>query len=172
MSSDIYFNVESWFPGNVRVKPHFKTQCPRIFRPSFGTVVARTCSKFHVRQGVKVTIFHPIKYWSCTIAAQQREEARYTLLVFWNFTLRGLKQKVHISQQKKWHFNFSLILISKNVFFSFRLDVRFLKTYLPTYLVLSWPIVPEISTYPKVGHPLWTIPNWYTVFPQIVSALE
>ena len=28
MSSDIYFNVASWFPGNVRVKPHFNTQCP------------------------------------------------------------------------------------------------------------------------------------------------
>ena len=113
---------------------------PGIFRPSFGTVVARTCSKFHVRQGVKVTIFHPIKYWSCTIAAQQREEARYTLLVFWNFTLRGLKQKVHISQQKKWHFNFSLILIGlpvgKEVVFLLlvfeKSDVRFSKTYLPT----------------------------------------
>ena len=26
MSSDIYFNVASWFPGNVRVKPHFTIQ--------------------------------------------------------------------------------------------------------------------------------------------------
>ena len=26
MSLDIYFNVASWFPGNVCVKPHFKTQ--------------------------------------------------------------------------------------------------------------------------------------------------
>ena len=38
MSSDIYFNVTSWFPGNVHVKRHFNTQCPlpRIFRPSYG----------------------------------------------------------------------------------------------------------------------------------------
>ena len=36
MSSDIYFNVASWFLGNVRVKPHFNTQCPRIFKPSYG----------------------------------------------------------------------------------------------------------------------------------------
>ena len=28
VSSDIYFNVVSWFPGNVSVKPHFNTQCP------------------------------------------------------------------------------------------------------------------------------------------------
>ena len=28
MSSDIYFNVASWFPGNVHVKTHFNTQCP------------------------------------------------------------------------------------------------------------------------------------------------
>ena len=25
---DFYFNVASWFPANVRVKPHFKTHCP------------------------------------------------------------------------------------------------------------------------------------------------
>ena len=38
--SDIYFNVASWFPGNVRLKPHFNTQCPhpRIFKPSYGPV--------------------------------------------------------------------------------------------------------------------------------------
>ena len=31
LSSDIYFNAASWFPGNVRVKPHFNTQClPKI----------------------------------------------------------------------------------------------------------------------------------------------
>ena len=28
MSSDIYFNVPSWFPVNVRIKPHFNTQVP------------------------------------------------------------------------------------------------------------------------------------------------
>ena len=28
MSSDIYFNVASWFSGNVSVRPHFNTQCP------------------------------------------------------------------------------------------------------------------------------------------------
>ena len=27
MCSDIHFNVASWFPGNVRVKLHFNTQC-------------------------------------------------------------------------------------------------------------------------------------------------
>ena len=27
VSSVIYFNVASWFPGNVQVKPHFNTQC-------------------------------------------------------------------------------------------------------------------------------------------------
>ena len=26
VSSDIYYNVASWFPGNVRIKPHFNTQ--------------------------------------------------------------------------------------------------------------------------------------------------
>ena len=26
MSTDIYFNIASWFPGNVRIKPHFYTQ--------------------------------------------------------------------------------------------------------------------------------------------------
>ena len=29
MSSDIYFNVASWFPGNVHVKHHFNTQWGR-----------------------------------------------------------------------------------------------------------------------------------------------
>ena len=28
VSSDIFFYVASWFPGNGRVKPHFNTQCP------------------------------------------------------------------------------------------------------------------------------------------------
>jgi len=28
MSSDIYFNVASWFPVKVHIKPHFNTQCP------------------------------------------------------------------------------------------------------------------------------------------------
>mgnify|MGYP007045562908 CR=1 FL=1 len=28
MSSDIYFNVAFWFPGNVPLKLHFITQCP------------------------------------------------------------------------------------------------------------------------------------------------
>ena len=28
MSSDIYFNFASWFPGNVHVKPYFNTQFP------------------------------------------------------------------------------------------------------------------------------------------------
>ena len=27
MSSDLYYNVVSWFPGNVIVKPHFNTRC-------------------------------------------------------------------------------------------------------------------------------------------------
>ena len=32
VSSDIYFNVTSWFQGNIRVKPHFNTQCPLLLR--------------------------------------------------------------------------------------------------------------------------------------------
>ena len=30
MTSDIYFNVDSWFPGNDSVKPHFYTQSTAV----------------------------------------------------------------------------------------------------------------------------------------------
>ena len=30
VSSDIYFNVASWFPGNIHVKPHFNISLPQL----------------------------------------------------------------------------------------------------------------------------------------------
>ena len=36
MRSNIYFNGESWFPGNVQAKPHFSTQCPYL--PLWGDI--------------------------------------------------------------------------------------------------------------------------------------
>ena len=67
---------------------------------------------------------------------------------------------------------FHYFWLTKRLFFLFgfwKSDVRFSKTYLPKYLVLLCPILPEIPTYPKFGHPLWTFPEARIITERLLS---
>ena len=51
------------------------------------------------------------------------------------------------------------IFSSKNsLFYPAKSDIPFCFTYPPTYIPL-YPIFTNLSTYPKIGYPLWTAPK-------------
>ena len=58
---------------------------------------------------------------------------------------------------QKWHFDWNYGWQKSFSFGFLKIGCPFFKN-IPTYLVLLCPILPEIATYPKVHHPLWTFP--------------
>ena len=110
MSSDIYFIVASWFPGNVLIKPHFNTDCPCPPIPTALTRVRMTQSTVPLFKWC-VAHFWVILAWKFSWKCHKRIYlttgcfSHQALLSLFTMFLERISYQSLFFEVQKWTFN-------------------------------------------------------------------